>query len=419
MYLILRRKNILLKNIIAHHLFAELIMASVVEKPSSEKSKSVIKKTTIYHCRTNMNFNEFIFQWTFCDFSKLSTAFSTILASGITDSQSFSLRATFNREENFTISFYSLLMAEHLKIKLNYLCYVEHSRGALCKDYRVYDTYLTHNKMIYKVSLEELKKEGCLEDNILRVHFYFEIIENILHHVMQETVNESEESAMNNSVLEKKSGLKVTFVIGKKSLSIDSGILCSKSKFFENILDNEKKNKKIKLSDKIDKYNVFKNFISYLETGSLKDSLGSLWLNDITLYTKLEYYRSGLDSNYVKFRQMLHDLIVIANEYNVQDLLLSCETFLIKTMYKLNAIDDLEIAHLNGAQFLEKYAIRFIKLHIDDFAKIIQFQDLMIKYPMLLNKIKKENLNCKNVSYKVEEYPNPDYIKSMSSKFAY
>ncbi|KAL6435856.1 hypothetical protein ACFW04_005611 [Cataglyphis niger] len=393
-------------------------MTSVVEKPSSEKSKSVIKKTTIYHCRTNMNFNEFIFQWTFHNFSKLSTAFNTILASGITDSQPFSLCAIFNSKENSTMSFYSLLMAKHQKIKVNYLCYVEHSLGALYKDYRVYDTYLTHDKMIYKLSLDELKKENCLDDNILRVHFYFEIIENILHHIMQETINESEEYAINNSVLEKKSGLKITFVIGKKSLFIDRDILRSKSKFFErNIPDNEKKNKKIEIFDIT--YDVFKTFISYLETGSLKHSLDSLCLNDITLYTKLEYYRSGLDSNYVKFRQMLHDLIVIANKYMVQDLLLSCETFLIKTMYKLNAIDDLEIAYLNSARFLEKYAIRFIKLHIDDFAKIIQFQDLMIKYPGLLHKIKKENLNCQEVSFKVEEYPNPDYIKSVSNNFAY
>ncbi|XP_050454519.1 uncharacterized protein LOC126853103 [Cataglyphis hispanica] len=393
-------------------------MTSIVEKPSSEKSKSVIKKTTICHCRTNMNFNEFIFQWTFLNFSKLSTAFSTILASGITDSQNFSLCATFDRKENFTMSFYSLLMANHQKIKVNYLCYVEHSLGALYKDYRVYDTYLTHNKMIYKLSVDELKRQNCLDNNILRVHFYFEIIENILHHIMQETINESEEYTINNSILEQKSGLKVSFVIDKKSLSIDRDILCSKSKFFENfLLDNEKKVKKIEIYDVT--YDVFKHFISYLETGSLKDSLGSLGLNDITLYTKLEYYRSRLDSNYVKFRQMLHDLIVVANKYNVQDLLLLCEKFLIKTMYKLNAIDDLEIAYLNNAQFLEKYAIRFIKLHIDDFAKIIPFQDLVIKYPKLLYKIKNENLNCQKVSFKVEDYPNPDYIKSMSNNFAY
>lgn len=417
MYLIFRRENILLKHIIAHNLFAELIMASVVEKPSSEKSKSVIKKTTIYHCRTRMNFNEFIFQWTFFEFSKLTSAFSTILASGITDSQPFSLRGTFNKENN-TMSFYSLLMTEHQKVKVNYFCCVEHSRGATYKEYRVYDTYLTHNKMIYELPLHKLIIRNYLEDDILRVHFYFEIIENILHHIMLETINESEESAMNNSALENKSGLKVTFVIDKKSLSIDKGILCSKSKFFESMLDNEKKGNKIKISDIT--YDVFKNFISYLETESLKDSLGSLYLHDITLYTKLKYYRSGLNSNYVEFRQMLHDLIVVANKYNVQDLLLSCETFLIKTMYKLNVIDDLEIAYLNRAQFLEKYAIRFIKLYIDDFAKMKNFQDLMIKYPKLLDKIKKENLNYQKVSFKVEEYhPDPDYIKSMSNNFVY
>ncbi|XP_029659093.1 uncharacterized protein LOC115233021 [Formica exsecta] len=391
--------------------------SSETEKPSLKKSESIMKKTTICHCRSKVNINKFEYKWCFAQFSKMSKSLTTFLASGITDCyQAFTLNMSFDKKNNM-MYFHSWLMTEREKIKVNYYIYIKHFRGGILNPCEVDDTYLTQNKIIYEISLNDVYKSKYLCDDTLTVCFHFEIIESILHHIMQETIDETEKSAINKFALDKRSGSKVEFVIcefgkEKQSLFIDKGLLCSKSNVFEIMLNTEKVLRKYK-GDVIEisniKYDVYKHFISYLETDNL-DSLSNLGsLNDAKVYTRNRVFR---EHDYTKYRQTLYDLIVLANKYNIQDLLLSCEKILIKTMYRLDVIDDLEFAHLNSAQFLEKYAIKFIKLHEDDFAEMGGFRRLIQNYPKLLIKIKEENVECREMPFKIHD-DDPDFIQAI------
>lgn len=358
-------------------MFAELIMSQdiiLLNEPTSESLEVVnIKEHIICHCQTKLNFKIFDYIWNISNFSIVYKSLHKLPACK-TEDQPFNITATFDKQAD-ALYFCSLFEPERKKIKVNYYNYIQATEG-IGMPLNKKNVYLSHDIVIYKISVKDLyeQKSMYLSNDTLIICFHFEIIESLSYSYIKQTITETEEFTSLNTISNIKSNSLVTFIIDEKQLYINKDLLCSKSDYFEAMFNSgmkESKNDVIEINDIM--YDVFKYLISYIETGSL----ANLKMN-------------AEDINYT---ETLYDLIIAADKYNIQDLMFLCEKLLIKNASKYNVVKHLNIAHLNNAQFLKQYAIKFLKLYENVIEKTSDFKILMQTFPQLLIQIKNVKLD--------------------------
>lgn len=340
-----------------------------------------MKKTHhICHCQTTLNFEEIHYTWNIVDFWNVYHSLHNLVAYEC-ENLPFNIIVYFDKK-NKELRFCSWFNDKQ-RINVNYCADVEITGEpigdpikrivGICKE----NIYLSHDEFLYRASIEKLREQESLylPNGTLTISFQFEVLENIFHNTISENVVEDLRVLnIDTLVSNEESDSLVKFVIDKKYLYINKDLLCSKSTVFEAMFNSEmeeNKNNEIKISDI--KFDVFNHLLLYVESGSLTD------LENCT--------------------ETLYDLIVAADKYNIKDLLLSCEKLLILNTSKDNVVKHLRVAHLNNAQSLEKYAIKFIKLYENNIVGTSSFRTLILTYPKLLIKIKEEKLNSLQMTH--------------------
>ncbi|XP_032665397.1 speckle-type POZ protein-like [Odontomachus brunneus] len=152
--------------------------------------------------------------------------------------------------------------------------------------------------------------------------------------ISESYVNLSEKTK--ETVLDKES--LVTFIVGDKRLYANKNLICAKSTVFEIMFSSKMKKgetNEVKITDV--KYDILKLLLSYIQFCLIPD------LN-------------------VKDVQILSDLFMAADKYNIKDLKILCEFHLIKLINAENYTELSAKICLKNTQYLEKY--------IQDFAKI-------------------------------------------------
>ncbi|CAL1689619.1 unnamed protein product [Lasius platythorax] len=168
----------------------------------------------------------------------------------------------------------------------------------------------------------------------------------------------------------------VTFVVDKElTLQANKFLLCSKSKVFKAMFEcglKESETNEIEITDI--RYDILKELLSFVQTGHLSKKLEEINIDTI------------------------FELFITADKYDIENLKLKCELYLITNTTIENVVEHLKIAHLNNGTILEKYAKEFIKLYFKDIMDTPNFITLMQKYPELLIQIKNIELENTEIS---------------------
>lgn len=160
----------------------------------------------------------------------------------------------------------------------------------------------------------------------------------------------SEISILNNeSKFDNKESL--VFTIDGQHYSVSKNILCAtNSSYFKYLCNTEED-----ITDKLiikDRPKAFKKMLLFI-------------INNSTMLLQLDSHLEQWTYEY----DMIQDLLIVANKYDVQNLKFICEQILLRNITIDNALELIQLAFLNDAKCLEKCVAGFIKFHIEKFSE--------------------------------------------------
>lgn len=155
----------------------------------------------------------------------------------------------------------------------------------------------------------------------------------------------------------------VTITANGKNFYLNKCILISSSDVFEAMFKNDlKENKQI-----------------------------SVEINDINSEVLGEFFQFIYTGKFKKFMEIVGELLIAAEKYNVKSLKALCEEKMCKNLTKDNAIEYIKLAVMNDAEKLKTHAENLISVHLDYFTHKPEFREFGIKYPEVLLDLMK---NC-------------------------
>ncbi|XP_029677375.1 speckle-type POZ protein B-like [Formica exsecta] len=321
------------------------------------KTMSLVTKYITEDCLTTSKLEVIHYTWTIADFGKIYEC-ADVYSSKINNYFRFYMSTT---KDDLKLYINDIPTK---KIKASYsICLKTNKRNMTSVSKSMHE--IRTNDQLCIMSFYPRYNFTFLSNEILIIYFIFDIYHDFsnssIHHLYFPT---EQLNNINIVVPNKESNSLVTFVINKECLQVNKDLLCSHSEVFKAMFQcglKESANNKIEITDT--SYNILKQLLSFLQNG---------------------YISQNIKTNAV----VLCELFITAEKYDIKNLKLVCEQYLIMNTTINNVIKHLEIAYLNGGQILKNYAIKFINLHFKELEDILEFETLMQKYPKLLTEIK-------------------------------
>lgn len=348
-------------------------------------------KHAIYHCRTSYNTKVITFVWSITNFWDTYNFLDTLTSSNI-KGQPFKLQMRIDKKEDklyFFILPLDNLSIDQVKTQINIQKYnvsIQHTLKPLM--FTNWKIFASIADPLYYICLETIRlhEEIYLFNNTLSVCFMFELFENILHNITCENIYEVQTQALttvtNDFVCDDESNSLITFTIDEQVLNVKkSSLVRVNSTVFNNILNIHATDKEKKIELRNVKYEDFQLLISYLESNGLL----AITLNE--------------NDTHDSYANKLSNLLKVANQYDVKDLKVLCEKYLIGHTVKDNAAKLLNIAIKANAVDLKNYTKKLIKLYLDDIINTTEFTELVKNYPEILPEILKQELRKEGASY--------------------
>lgn len=119
----------------------------------------------------------------------------------------------------------------------------------------------------------------------------------------------------------------------------------------------------------------------------------SVVIEDIRYEVLQEFFRFIYIGRVDKLDDLVGELLIAAEKYNVVELKTLCEETMCNSLTKSNAIGYLNSAIMNNVEKLETEAINFVYLHLEDFIEDSEFDEIGYQYPKLLLIIIKKLMN--------------------------
>lgn len=326
------------------------------------KTMSSVSKYITEDCLTTPKLQVIHYTWTIADFGKIYEC-AEFHSSKINNYFRFHISGT---KDNLKLYIYDILSEKFkasysicLKTNKKDITSVAKSMHQICTN----DLLCTISYANYKISSMPM---SFLPNEILTIYFIFDIFYNFSNTSIDHLYFPTTQLNNINIVVpnRKESNSLVTFVINKECLQVNKDLLCSHSEVFKAMFQcglKESANNKVEITDT--SYNILKELLSFLQNG---------------------YISQNIKTNAVA----LCELFITAEKYDVKDLKLVCEQYLIINTTIKNVIEYLKIAYLNGGEILKNYAIKLINLHFKEVADTPEFETLVQKYPKLLIEIK-------------------------------
>ena len=183
---------------------------------------------------------------------------------------------------------------------------------------------------------------------------------------VHETIHYKEEQKLPADMLPLQHGLKnvlddeqyidVTIKSGDKEFKAHKAVLASQSPVFKSMLETEMKEKKssvIEISDTDP--GVISEMLSYLYTGSAPN-----------------------------METMAEELLIIANKYQILEMLALCEKKLLSNITVANVVDLLILADMHNAKDLKQACSKYIYRNSMEVRRTSQWNELKSKFPLLL-----------------------------------
>ncbi|KAM0729210.1 Speckle-type POZ protein [Formica fusca] len=320
-----------------------------------------ITEDTTHHGRTQLESSIFSYTWSISNFWEIREFISELYGDEIKNY--FRLYVSFKEDK---LEFYAMTNSKE-KIRVSYSVFsLNTTETKLMSKHATnffVDKYL---ELLYELSISDLKSnsEKYLSEGVFTICFKFckfdNLINNSICYSYKPGISVTE---MQSFVSNEKSDSLVTFVINNEHLQVSKALLCSKSEVFKAMFNydlTENINNKVEIIDI--KYDILQQLLFFLQTGCLSE--------DVREDTEIAC-----------------ELMIAAEKYDIKDLKLICEQYLITNTTKENVVEHLKIAHLNNGTTLKKYALDFIKLYLKDIVDTPNFITLMQEYHELLLQI--------------------------------
>ncbi|XP_029659262.1 TD and POZ domain-containing protein 1-like isoform X1 [Formica exsecta] len=356
----------------------------MIENWLMTKMMSSINKDEIYHCKTQLKQNRLCYTWNISDIWEIYK-FGIKLYSFKSASFKFEMHPAEDKLNFYCIPavkkdyriYYSVFlktntgeMTNVVKSKYVDLLYNGVLEASLCYE----------NNLFYKLPISLLSDNMyVLPNNTLTICFKLHILVMYDKNVSYSYKRPDTDTDTDIFVPKEKSDSFVSFIINNERLEANKMTirsLCLKSKVFEAMFNSgleESVNKVVVITDI--RYDVLKELLSFVQIGYLSKTLEE-----------------------IEEINTIRELFVAADKYDIQDLKLICEQYLIINTTEKNVVEHLKIAHLNNGKTLEKYTKDFIKLYSKDIVDTSEFITLMEMYPELLTQTE----NIKQIIQKVE-----------------
>jgi len=191
------------------------------------------------------------------------------------------------------------------------------------------------------------------------LHCKFEIFRELVNSTIQmnllpssiKNVKSIKNTIFGESEFNNKNGSSIKFIVGNEHYVVPKKLLCATdSSYFRNIcLTYEEKEKDMTNELTSSELQAFKQLLLFIITGSIE---------------KQHDY------------DMLKNLLIIADKYDVLLLKLICEHYLLCCITIENAVELIQLAFSLNAKFLKKHAVIFIKFHLKEIIDTKEFRDL-------------------------------------------
>lgn len=303
---------------------------------TDNSSLSSVKSTDhhIGYCRTEENIVTLTYTWEITNFWDVYQMMLPIYT-GYVDSQYVQFRLDFDSEKQ-NLDLYLISTHNHIGICRVFL---KNNQPNFYKTINIADIG-DQTEFLCSIPIILLLKDTTeyLSDNTLTIYFECEWHNGISQKTMCTKISESyiklpEDTS--TAVFDQES--LVTFIIGDERLYANKNVICAKSIVFQSMLNCQVKESvnEVKITDV--EYDILKLLLSYMQFCFIPN------LN-------------------VENIEILSDLLIAADKYDVQDLKILCELHLIKLVNIENYAEILTKVCLNDTKYLEKYIVEFIQV---------------------------------------------------------
>jgi len=328
-------------------------------------SSEITIEDTTCHCQTQLHLRKFSYTWSIGSFWKTSKFVNELRFNN--DQKYFILSVYFTEDTMifFASVYKSDIEDKKAQITVSYSISFNTTEGEIMHISKDMNKWFvnTYYETLYDLPILYLNvnKQKYLPNETLTIFFKFFIYDNLVNHNIHYSYHPK--IATQSFIPDEKCDSLITFVINEKRLQANKALLCLKSKVFEAMFNcglKESTNNEIEITDI--KYDILQQMLFFLQTGCLSE--------DIKIDTEVAC-----------------ELIIAAEKYDLKDLKLICEKYLITNTTRENVIEHLKFAHLYNATVLKKYVLSLIKLHLRDLMDTPNFITLVQEYHELLLQI--------------------------------
>ncbi|KYN31948.1 Speckle-type POZ protein [Trachymyrmex septentrionalis] len=349
------------------------------------KKNGLLMKHILHHSRTKCYTKKINFVWSIGNFWNICNFMDTLTSSNVKE-ESYKIDMCINREDSKLYFFInSTVPNPKEQININrYKIYIQGTTEALlCTNWQRFHDF---NEPLYEVCSKtvRLNETDYLPNNTLSVHFTFESYTNIVHFNMYENIIDMYQSinARNNFVSDESDSI-VTFLVEGKRFHVNKSLACATSPVFNKMLKNCTKDAEEEAKQEIEindiKSDIFQLIVFYIEKGNLFDI--------------------DFDIDKILKQNIWLHLLAAAHRFDISDLKVKCEKYLIEFITKEDAIIFLDTAINNNALYLTNYIKKFIKLHMDDLRCTTKFLEKIQISPEILDDINNQKLSEENALY--------------------
>ncbi|XP_029157470.1 BTB and MATH domain-containing protein 43-like [Nylanderia fulva] len=346
---------------------------------------SAIVKDHIVHCKTQLTEETFYYTWSIenlLKFYEFGRELSTITGNNdlilhmqpdleqgtlefyLTIPNFSSISKRFNG--SYLQIFYSVI----LNTINGKICEIKHKKFSMCRKdkillYKKSSSYFIENETKY------------LPNGTLSISFEFHMFASMIFNSVKYSFEPLIPTNANIFGSTEESNLFVTLIIDEKhAFQVNKSLLCSKSKVFKAMFDSglqESQTNEVHIFDM--RHDILEKLLLFLKTGYLSEKPEEININ------------------------VIHELFITANKYEINDLKLKCEGHLIRTITIENVVEYLKIALLHNGTILQTCAKNFIKLYLQNIVNTPAFIALMKEYPKLMDQIENISLFCQTFCY--------------------
>nr|XP_012218966.1 PREDICTED: uncharacterized protein LOC105670174 [Linepithema humile] len=341
---------------------SEKKVESVPNEISENKQNMSKKAISLYsdsYTQTRLQSNIFNYTWIIEGFDNIFKTCSVLISPPFPEIAQYQIKVKFEKIENSEIQFY---IVTEQKFTGSCSILLEDLSAMSCetlndtKSFMIFeekDNYINAHRLDDLSSIPKQIKIKCV------LEVFQKILSDSIHTPLSSTNLKIENSSPIRDSNSKEDTKLIKFMISGISYSVSKHILyTTKSNFFKTFLQNIQIKNEIKIEEF--QSNYFKTVLTYIQTGLVQ-----------------------FPEEHMTYSELLKN----AYKYDVQNLKLICEQYLLREVTYQTAVEFMKLALICDAKLLAEYAASVIKFYYEKIAYTKEFQLLQQEYSDKINEL--------------------------------